>query len=350
MTFLNNKNLMFAYKLARKARKNKQEVYLFEQQLEMRILDILSDLQNRIYKHSPYKEIVLVDSKKRYIYSPVFRDHIFHYLVYNQIYGILDSKMVYSSFACRKWFGSHKAVDYLVKIIKAKEKKLELEKSLYYLKIDFSKYFFSINHDLLKQKLRKYIFDEDMLYCIDLIIDSYKTNKIYNNLLKDEEFYINEENKWLPIWWLMSQILANFYLNDLDQFLKHTLKVKFVRYMDDIVIIWTKKELNFISKQIFSFIKRDKLILNPRKISFNLISDWLSFVWYKIKDKKIYVWKHTKNNANKFIDELSKINLDNFSDNDKKRVKSSLYSRLWVFSHSSFWLNYFKSKKVEEIL
>jgi len=26
MTFLNNKNLMFAYKLARKARKNKQEV------------------------------------------------------------------------------------------------------------------------------------------------------------------------------------------------------------------------------------------------------------------------------------------------------------------------------------
>lgn len=350
MTFLNNSNILGAYKLARKARKNKKEVYLFDQQLETRLLDIINDLKNKTYIHSPYKEIVLVDSKKRYIYSPCFRDHIFHYLVYSKIYNILDSKMVYSSFACRKWFGSHKAINYLLKIIKLKEKRLELWEKLYYLKIDFSKYFFSINHDILKQKIRKYIFEEDLLYCIDLIIDSYRTNRVYDNLLKNEDFYINTKNKWLPIWWLISQIFANFYLNDLDQFLKHTLKAKFVRYMDDIVIIWSKNELNKISKEIYDFIKHEKLILNPKKISFNLISDWLSFVGYKIKNNKIYVWKNTKNKTNKFIDKLSKINLDVFVDNDKKRIKSSLYSRLGVFTHSSFGLNYFKSRKIEQIL
>jgi hypothetical protein len=69
------------------------------------------------------------------------------------------------------------------------------EQKLYYLKIDFSKYFFSIHHVLLKQKLRKYIDNEDLLYVIDVIIDSYKSSKIYDELLEPYDFYVNEENK-----------------------------------------------------------------------------------------------------------------------------------------------------------
>ena len=88
--------------MARKSRKNKQEVYLFEQNLEYRLLKILDDLKNRKYLHSKYKEIILFDSKKRYIFSPQFRDHIFHHFVYKQIYDILDKKMVHTTFACRK--------------------------------------------------------------------------------------------------------------------------------------------------------------------------------------------------------------------------------------------------------
>jgi len=65
--------------------------------------------------------------------------------------------------------------------------------------MDFSKYFFSINHTILKSKIRKHIFDEDVLYLIDLIIDSYSSSKIYDFLLGDYNFYTDEINKGLPI-------------------------------------------------------------------------------------------------------------------------------------------------------
>jgi hypothetical protein len=75
----------------------------------------------------------------------------------------------------------------------------KISKRLYYLKMDFSKYFFSINHEMLKAKIRKHIFDDDILYLIDLIIDSYTSSKIYDFLLVDYSFYIDEKYKGLPI-------------------------------------------------------------------------------------------------------------------------------------------------------
>jgi retron-type reverse transcriptase len=66
---------------------------------------------------------------------------------------------------------------------------------LYYLKLDFSKYFFSINHKILKDKLSEVIKNEELLYIISIIIDSYKSSQIYDDLLGDWDFYLNEENK-----------------------------------------------------------------------------------------------------------------------------------------------------------
>lgn len=353
MTIFTAKNVLDAYKLARKSRKDKQEVYMFDQQLEIRILQIIRDLQNRTYKHDEYKKIILHDSKKRYIYSPHFRDHILHHLIYKQIYDLIDRKMVYSTFACRKWYGSHKSITFLKKNILKEEKKISSfwkKEKLYYLKLDFSKFFFSINHDILKRKLRKIIFNEELLYCIFLIIDSYTSSQIYDELLKDNNFYINTKEKWLPIWWILSQIFANFYLNDLDQFLKHKLKVKFVRYMDDIVILGDLKTLNFTKKEIFDFVKTEKLILNPKKINLNLISDGIKFVWYRIKWWKIFVWKSTKNKLNKFLDILWNLDLEILEENDIKKINNSMQRRLWVFSHSSFWLNYFKKRENTDFL
>lgn len=359
MTIFTATNILNAYKKARKSRKDKQEVYMFDQNLERRLLDVIDDLKNRKYKHWKYREIVLYDSKKRYIFSPNFRDHILHHLVYAQTYDILDKKMTHYTFACRKWYGSHKAIKDLQKIIKKEKRRLEKssfsDEKLYYLKLDFSKYFFSINHLFLKEKIRKVVIDEELLYCVDTIIDSYKSPWNYNNLLKENDFYINEENKWLPIWWIISQLFANFYLNDLDQFIKHKLKLRFVRYMDDIVLLGTKTELNFAKIKIFDFVKKEKLILNPKKISFNLVDDWLKFVWYRIKNFKIYVWKRMRLSLLKFKDSLNDFYKTDIkiNKNDKLRIRSKLYSRFWSFKNSCFWENYLKDvfeKDIENLM
>ena len=165
---------------------------------------------------------------------------------------------------------------------------------------------------------------QKFLYCLDAIIESYVTGNLYDTLLKDEKFYVWEKNKWLPIWGILSQILANFYLNDLDQFLKHTLKVQFVRYMDDIVIVWEKFVLRNAQREIFKFIAKDKLILNPRKTSFNLVKDGVTFVWYRIKDNRVYAWKRIKKWLLRFVDTLT--SLDNkdrelLTQEDNKKIQ-----------------------------
>ena len=345
MTIFTAKNILKAYKLARKSRKKKQEVFLFDLNFEANILNMISDLKNRNYKHSEYKKIILVDSKKRYIYSPWFKDHIIHHLAYSQIYDILDSKMTHTTFACRKWYGSHRAILHLNKLIRKQINKNPYDRN-FYLKIDFSKYFFSINHLILKKKLRKYIFNEEILYLLDLIIDSYKSPNTYDDLLKNNDFYINESNKWLPIGGIISQILANFYLNDLDQYLKHKLKIKFVRYMDDILLLGKKEELKEAKKLIIDFVLNDKLILNPKKISFNLLSDWIKFVWYVLKDNKIFVWKKIKKWFLNFFDYLENNQniIKYLNKDDIKRINSMYFSRIGSFKISSYWMNFIKKR------
>jgi len=359
-----------SYLKARKSRKNKQEVYLFDLKIEENLLNMKNDIINRTYKHEKYKKIILYDSKKRYIYSPTFRDHILHHFVYEKIYNILDKKMVHSTFACRKWYWTHKAVLYLAKLIRKEKRKIlsvcHFHKSrnlyskenfrlnfrrqterLYYLKIDFSKYFWTINHDLLKKKLRKYIQDDLLLYCLDVVISSYRSWCIYDDLLKEYDCYVNEKNKWLPIGWILSQLLANFYLNDLDQYLRNQLEVRFVRYMDDIVILWSKDKLQFVLKKIIEFIKKDKLILNPKKITFNTINHGITFVWYKFKNNKIWVWKRLRHSLWMFLDRLEKIDKKIFTEEDKYRIICKFYSRLG-FINIATNVKWYKDKIIEK--
>jgi hypothetical protein len=95
-------DLYNAYLKAKNSRKNKQEVYLFDQNREERLKNMFLELKSRKYKHSLYKKIIIFDSKKRLIYSPSFRDHIIHHLLYAKIYNLIDSSFLDCSFACRK--------------------------------------------------------------------------------------------------------------------------------------------------------------------------------------------------------------------------------------------------------
>lgn len=329
-----------AYRKARKSRRKKQEVYLFDLNLEENLLKMVDEISSRKYVHQKYKKIILYDSKKRLIHSPVFRDHILHHFVYAQIYDVLDKKMVHSSFACRKWYGLHKAVLYLAKIIR----QWRVDK-LYYLKLDFSKYFWTINHELLKKKLRKYIQDELILYCLDVIIWSYQSSSEYDELLKNYSYYIQEKNKWIPIWWIISQLLANFYLNDFDQYLRNKKKLKFVRYMDDVVILWTKAQLLDLKHDLIKFAEKEKLILNPKKFVLNTVEHWLKFVWYKFKNNKIWAWKRLRHSLWLFVDRLKRLNPDLLTEDDKFRLRSMLESRLGFFMITSNWESYIQKVK-----
>lgn len=127
---------------------------------------------------------------------------------------------------------------------------------------DIKKFFASVNQQLLIKILRKHIFDENIINLLEEIIRSFKPNG-------------------LPLGNLTSQLFANIYLNELDQFVKHKLKIKYyVRYADDFVIFSEDKQhLENIVPIIETFLKnRLNLVLHPNKVCIKTLLSGIDFL------------------------------------------------------------------------
>lgn len=134
-----------------------------------------------------------------------------------------------------------------LKLLYEYQKKCKIKYGTYYiLKCDISKFFASIDHNILKAKLKRRIKDEESLKIVFDIIDS--------------------EPYGLGIGNMTSQVLAIFYLNDLDHFIKEELKIKyFIRYQDDFLLFSdSKKYLKECFTKIREFLKKEKLELNKK--------------------------------------------------------------------------------------
>jgi len=137
------------------------------------------------------------------------------------------------------------------------------------LQCDISKYFDSINHEILFAILQKKIADEKTLRLIKEILDS-------NN---------KETGKGIPIGNLTSQLFANVYLNELDQFVKRDLKRGYyLRYMDDFLIFGGgKQELWRTKETIAGFLKTKlDLSLHPKKANVFPIETGIDFLGFRI--------------------------------------------------------------------
>lgn len=135
------------------------------------------------------------------------------------------------------------------------------------MKCDIRKFFANIDHEILKNILKKYIADEDVLWLLAQVIDSFETK--------------DEHNVGLPLGNLTSQLFVNIYLNEFDQFVKRKLKVRYyARYCDDFVIVNEDKSyLENIIPRMSEFLKiRLKLSLHPDKVFIRTISSGVDFL------------------------------------------------------------------------
>lgn len=92
----------------------------------------------------------------------------------------------------------------------------------------------------------------------------------------------------MPLGNLTSQFFANFYLNELDYFVKHHLKLKYyIRYVDDFVILHTdQKILNGWKDQINTFLDNNlKLELHPDKTKILALRRGITFLGFRIFTK-----------------------------------------------------------------
>ncbi|MDH5739385.1 MAG: reverse transcriptase domain-containing protein [Nitrospira sp.] len=156
-------NLVRAYRKARRGKRGKRGVAEFGLNLERELLALQRSLREGTYQPGEYRLFTIYERKPRVIAAAPFRDRVVHHVVMQMIEPVLDRTVISDSYACRTGKGVHAAVD---------RYQAWAQTYRYVLKMDIQQYFPSIDHDLLKEKLRQRIKDARVVDLLDRIIDS----------------------------------------------------------------------------------------------------------------------------------------------------------------------------------
>lgn len=213
-------NLLAAWREFRKGKRSKKDVANFELNLEDNIFELHRKLAEGSWQNDSYSVFKINDPKPRIIHKASVRDRVLFQAVYRRLYPIFDGDFVFDSYSSRIGKGTHAGVKRFAAF--AKKVSANHGKGSFVLKCDIKKFFDSIDHQVLFLLVAKKIDDEKLLSLIWQIFRSFECLS----------------GKGLPLGNVTSQLFANVYLNELDQFVKHKLKAKFyIRYCDDFVIL-----------------------------------------------------------------------------------------------------------------
>lgn len=154
-------NLYNAHKKCRRSKQHKGEVIRFETNISENIYKLQKELVAKRYKFGKYKEFLIYEPKERLIQAPPYRDRIvLRCFCDNVLIPKIEKKLINDNVACRKGKGTKYGIDRL-KYFLQKEFFKNNDNKVYYLKCDIRKYFPSINHEILINRLKKIDFFDD---------------------------------------------------------------------------------------------------------------------------------------------------------------------------------------------
>lgn len=300
-------NLYRAYLNARLCKRYRYEVLNFSAHLEDNLVKLQKELIERTYTLGKYREFYIYEPKKRLIMAQPFKDRVVQWAIYQVLNPVFAQGYITDSYACIKERGTHKAVKRLHYWLRQVGKKPE---KYYFLKLDISKYFYRIDHDVLMGILKRKIRDDDMIFLLDKIVNSSETNfglppgKSPGEVKRSDRV----SEKGMLVGNLSSQMFANLYLNELDQYCKRTLGIHFyVRYMDDVIILHQDKDQLHEWKRIIDTFLKEKLQLDlNEKTCIRPITLGVEFCGYKIWNTHIKLRKSTALKMKRNLKKLQK--------------------------------------------
>lgn len=273
---ISEENIRLSYEQAKLGKGRKHNIRKFNKNLDENLKRIREMLINKTFHTAEYSTKTVFEPKKRTIYIlPFYPDRVIQHAIMNVIIPIWESLFIEESYACREGKGMHKGS------LKTME---YVRENKYCLKCDISKFYPSINHEILKNIIRRKIKDKDILWLLDDIIDSYP----------------GETNT--PIGNFTSQWFGNLYMNEIDQYAKHELGIKcYLRYCDDFCFFHNdKKILNEVAVKIRQF-AQEKLNLKLSKCDLFPVSRGVDFLGYRHFKEYILLRKSTAKRAKRKI-------------------------------------------------
>lgn len=302
-------NLVAAAENACMGKARQKTVRTFFEDFEKNIRQLQEELITHTFKTSEYSIFRIFEPKERVIYRLPFRDRIVHWAIMLVIEPIWVKAFTRDTYACIKGRGIH-----------ALQRKLQgdlrddPEGTEYCLKIDVKKFYPTIDHEILKNVIRRKIKDPELLALLDEIIDSVP------------------DGAGVPIGNYLSQFFANLYLTELDHLLKESCRVKYYyRFADDIVVLGSDKEtlrgiLVFINHYLFS--ERNLRIKSNFQI-FPVESRGIDFVGYVTRHEYALARKKNKKALCRKVAEYRKQGLS------EEQIRLKTASRVGFMIHAN---------------
>jgi RNA-directed DNA polymerase len=298
-------NLLKQYYQCRKRKRNTINAIKFEMNLENELLKLQKELETQIYNPGRSIYFVVTKPKPREIFAAGFRDRVVHHVLVDYLEPIWEPKFIDQSYSCRKKRGAHKAIEDLKKYLRIITN--NHRRPAYYLQLDIRSFFMSLDKDILFALINKRVKNSKVLWLAKKIIFHDPTTNYYckskMSLLKlipsHKSLFGVAKSQGLPIGNLTSQFFANVYLNEMDQFVKHQLKIKYyLRYVDDLVILSeNKEELKIWRDRIDKFLQEKlKLKLHPQKQILQEVNKGINFVGGIIRMDYVLMRKRVINN------------------------------------------------------
>ncbi len=292
------KNLLRAYYECRKNKRKTINAAKFELNFESELFKLEQELKSRSYRPGRSICFIITDPKPREVFAADFRDRVIHHLLVGYLEPIWEKIFIHHSYSCRENKGAHLAIKDLKRFsIQISE---NFSKPAHYLQIDISAFFMSLKKEILFSIIKRHTKNPDILWLAERIIFQDPTKNFYfkgdPNLRQlippHKSLFCVPENQGLPIGNLTSQFFANIYLNELDQFAKHQLKIKYyLRYVDDLLILsqdikqlieWRDKIDNFLQNNL-------KLTLHPKKQILQSIYKGANFIGFIVKPRYLFI-------------------------------------------------------------
>lgn len=278
-TICSFENLYMAYKKAKAGKKFNGSTARFEMMSLEGVHLLKEQLENHTYKMAPYNEFKIYEPKERVIQSCSFKDKVVqHCLCDNVLHPVLSNQFIECNYAGQIGKGTLFGMDKL---------KEHMELHYHYhgvegwiLKCDITKFFYQIDHEVLKDIVDYHFPDEYVKWLNHLFIDS-------------------TDGKGLPLGNQVAQVYALLMLDCMDHMIIEELGINcYGRYMDDFYLIhWDKEYLKNCLNAITELIRSLGLSLNSKTqiVSYKKGLRFLGFHHYMTKDGK-YIRKLTGDN------------------------------------------------------
>lgn len=297
-------NLYKAAKRALKGKLSNARFYSYSTNLSNNVEYLYKQIQKGTYRPHSDKEFDLwcvSGQKVRHIVAPSIDDLVVQHAIYQVIVPIIDPKLIYDSYGCRILKGSHRASDRCQYFLR------KSPKDSYFLQLDIKKYYYNLDHTILKEALLHLLGEQDVVNFIAL------------QFPQDKPVGMN-------VGAMIAQLMGMIYLNKFDQYCKRVLKLKrIIRYVDDIVIIGlSKKECLSLVQNIEQYLKTE-LKLSFSRVKILPISKGINFVGYRSWQQKKIIRKRSYKVFNK---NLKKNKIDSIQSCLGHALKTSSYRTL----------------------